>query len=624
MAEMYSVIGRNDLRKSVGSESNFVRRESAEANTRMIQKALDNRGDVSIEGDGVILINDTLVIGSYTNFYVGPGITLQQAPGTSKRMIQTRAFESDSVNVTLTWSAGETCSVGWAGHGKVVGDFVSIFDVSPSQYIGVFRVTTITDADNFVVQLWRVPTTTPTALNGSVKAKTADVHIKVDVQGSFDYNINASNNSALNALDRHAAIFGHVAFLDVNFECNNAVKYCLNIGAAVYVNFSSRSTVTNSDQVKIYGPVNHVTGTVSGTSSDDFISIQTREPSAFASYIWTYGDCLDVHLKDLHCTKSSSFAGSIVAIYTSPNEYIDDILIENVSGNVPGYSPVRIQGFLDSADATGGNIGKLKVSGVNARGIYQVKIDGKFTAEDLTFEHIEGSFTTLTAQLILALNPCIIKRLTINDIYHRDPTWPTSGAVMVEVQCRVDELVVNDPNVVFVNNNPTFIQLATANALVDVVRVEGGRIVAGSTVVRVQSNVTSNPLIEVVGLRSSCLAICNMSANSRVALSGGCRFDGASNGVLRADTTAVVTARSDGTNYLTSGSWFVAPSGTPTLTVYGWDISLDPIAVTQLTTTAGQYLNSTQAGVEGGPSVRTPAGWVALGTGASGVNTVIT
>ena len=594
-------------------------------NTIALQRAAASGRRCTLSEPGVYLINDTLILASNTKLVIGPGVVIRQAPGTSKRMLQNQAFEAASTDVTLTWSSGESCTVTWTNHGRAVGDYVSLFDVSPSQYIGVFRIASITDANNFVVQMWRVPTTTPTALNGSVKAKVADTHITVDIQGKLDYNISESNNSALDPLDRHAVILGHLAYLKIpNFECNNAVKYCLNIGAATHVEFNSHCSVTSSDQVKLYGPLNHVTGTASGTSSDDFISIQTKEPSAFASYIWTYGDCLDIHLHDLECTKPSTVAGSIVAIYTSPNEYLDDILIENVSGAVPGYSPVRLQGFLDSADATGGNIGKLEVRGVNARGIYQVKIDGKFTAEDLTFRDIEGSFTTLTAQLILGLNPCIIKKLTLDRVFHRDSTWPTSGAALIEFQCRVDELVITDPNVVFVNNNPQFLQLATANALIDKVRIEGGRVAGGgSSLVRVQTGVTSNPIIEVVGIRSATLAICNLSSNARVSFSGGCRFDNASNGVVRADNTAAVTVRSDGSNYLTSGSWVVAPAGTPTFTVYGWDVAIDPIALTQLTATAGQYCFSTQAGAEGGPSVRGPSAWYALAAGASGANGAI-
>jgi len=61
---------------------------------------------------------------------------------------------------------------------------------------------------------------------------------------------------------------------------------------------------------------------------------------------------------------------------------------------------------------------------------------------------------------------------------------------------------------------------------------------------------------------------------------------------------------------------------TPVITCYGWDIVTDPVA--SLATTTGQFLTSSQAATEGGPCVRYTGQWVALGTGASGVNTVIT
>jgi len=85
-----------------------------------------------------------------------------------------------------------------------------------------------------------------------------------------------------------------------------------------------------------------------------------------------------------------------------------------------------------------------------------------------------------------------------------------------------------------------------------------------------------------------------------------------------------LSIRSDGSNFLASGSWVVVPSGTPVLTVYGWDIAIDPITLTGLATTLGQFFYSTQAGAEGGPSVRSNAGWYCLAGGAAGANQNIT
>jgi hypothetical protein len=105
-----------------------------------------------------------------------------------------------------------------------------------------------------------------------------------------------------------------------------------------------------------------------------------------------------------------------------------------------------------------------------------------------------------------------------------------------------------------------------------------------------------------------------------------CTFNNIPNGVLRIQTTTGLMARvfGAGRNTYAVATEAIVVLAPATAEVYDWDLRIDPIAVTQLAATNGQYCWSTQAGVEGGPAVRTPAGWVALGTGASGVNTVIT
>ena len=106
----------------------------------------------------------------------------------------------------------------------------------------------------------------------------------------------------------------------------------------------------------------------------------------------------------------------------------------------------------------------------------------------------------------------------------------------------------------------------------------------------------------------------------------GNRFTDNSNhyGFLRMLQTNTYNIRSDGTNRFSSGTVFLTmPVTAVDARVYGWDIAADPIAL-PLPAVAGQFFTSTRSGAANqGPSISTSASFVALGTGASGVNTVI-
>jgi hypothetical protein len=64
---------------------------------------------------------------------------------------------------------------------------------------------------------------------------------------------------------------------------------------------------------------------------------------------------------------------------------------------------------------------------------------------------------------------------------------------------------------------------------------------------------------------------------------------GMSYGVVRSGGTPTISLKSAGNN-LASGAWIVVPSGTPVLSVYGFDISTDVGGITGLgKTTSGMY-----------------------------------
>jgi hypothetical protein len=106
-------------------------------------------------------------------------------------------------------------------------------------------------------------------------------------------------------------------------------------------------------------------------------------------------------------------------------------------------------------------------------------------------------------------------------------------------------------------------------------------------------------------------------------------FDTIATGIIRPWTDGVepaaVRARVRGVGNRFLGTVVqIAAQNSGRAEVYSYDISADPASAAWLATTNGQFLTSTQAATEGGMAMRQNGQWVALGTGASGVNTLIT
>ena len=108
------------------------------------------------------------------------------------------------------------------------------------------------------------------------------------------------------------------------------------------------------------------------------------------------------------------------------------------------------------------------------------------------------------------------------------------------------------------------------------------------------------------------------------------------NCVMACDTTtpyrvvggAGMVIRSTNSSYGSTLAAIASGGASNACTVFGWDVPIDPLAANIVTTTDGQYCFSTRAtsAATKGPTKYSAgtAAWVALGTGAAGVNTVLT
>jgi hypothetical protein len=333
-------------------------------NTALIQSALNAGGTIRLVGDGVCLVNDTHVIYSNTNITKDLGFTLKQDTGINKKMFCNAALNVAPTTVTLTYTAGNQVSVGWAAHGLVLGDFVSIQNVLPSSFVGVFRVVTVTDANNVIIQLIRKPVSAPIATNFNgttagavIKAKKADVNIKVDLQG-LDYNYANNTGTFINA---HGAVFAHIENADITLQISGTRKYAGLLAA-------SRNCKVRVDQLdqysgdlcKIYGPAFNVEINASGLCNDDGFSMQTKEPAAYAAYAETWGDLISVKVTGIVESSTNPFA-----LYLSKDEIADNIVFDTCTAisTAVGGSGVKIWGNISDNNAP--IAGTFAITGTN-------------------------------------------------------------------------------------------------------------------------------------------------------------------------------------------------------------------------------------------------------------------
>lgn len=586
-----------------------------------IKTALRVGGVVRLVTPGTYVIPDTLTVYSRTTLYIGPGVNIVMAAGAGGRpVLQNYAFtqRNNRTNVTINWSAGTSATVTWTNHGLVVGDSIWLQGSTLSVFNLVATVLAVNDANTVAIQLNYVPSGAP---SGQATAVKCDRDITLQCDGLIDYNwpLNTTGTSNINS---HAVSMGLIQNFRV-FRLNvaRAEKYALMTGGirdGLIVGM--HCPITNSDILHMYGPQQNVQAIgISGNNGDDGVVVHPFEAPGFPNFQWTRGDCIGVRIRGTNI-RTSLAAGAICVAY--PND-VDRLFVsfEDVNGWTLQGEAVRINASNSANDVAD----YVYINGVTAQCRYGVHIN-RLASNVCTVRKLEIVPTTFQPQMdapstgipILISTACVVLDGDVG-VNITEPSFG-NGAAQFAVQATgtYRRLVVRG----LINGGATgrAVNIATAQTghlIVSMEQRTGDSMVGGSAV---SGNIT---LVHCDTQISQVISTSGTSGTINVNLHGN-RFNNASGGIVRS-TTGTFNIRSAGNNVIEGTSVpVVAPSGTPVFNVYGFDLALDPIAVTTLGTTNGQFCTSTQAGVEGGPCVRTPAGWVALGTGASGVNTVIT
>lgn len=636
-AGLTQIKGLTALNQAVGSGTTIESlgaspSASASANTSAIQTALNLSGTVSLLTPGTFLLNGPLTYKSGLRLTLGKNTVLKQSPGVNQMMLQSSTavafLAAGSTAVVLTWSAGTSCSVAWNAHGLSVGQAVWLTGSTPTVFNGVFRVLSVTDANNFVIAVRYLPSAVP---SGSALAILATQDVLIE-GGIWDYDF--ANNAAGAGRNLIALWFeGTADILVQNVSSQNAKKYAF--GSAATLNFSAKnlkSPTTNSDGFKLYGPIFdcQIDG-FKGITSDDGISVQGKEAAAFSQYqIAAGGDAINVSIKNVD-VYSLNASVSAAVVYLSDNEVTDQILLDGVSGAATvGTASAAVK--IQAGNAyTVGQFGNISLKNINAGNLQYTVKTGTCSGNLLTVESSKPNLmnpASTTCAFFESDSTSVVKKVLLKSCDLSQSGEPGSAvtAYLIVLNGTAEVFELNECTQVNQGaGTPRLVNLL--GALVKVLSFTNCRADV-SVIASVSATATNTPLVTVHGCNFEGNCSINAVASCNVALSGGNRYtNSGTNGIVRLSAGVTVNFQSDGTLRLVAGSVFSIVSGTPTLNCYGFDLSVDAglIAVTK-----GQYFTHSSA-VAGrnaanqqGPAIAVDGThFYALGTGASGVNTLI-
>lgn len=590
---------------------------AATVNTDTLQAQLDAAGYIHVHGEaGDYYINDTLIVHSDTTLVIVPGVKLKQADNTNLLMVQNYALTAPSVLVLISWTAGVSASVTWVNHGLTTDDYVCFQGAVQGEYNNIFRVHEVVDVNTFVVRLYRTPSTTAT---GTITGKVCDKNIHI--RGlNLDYNF-ANNASAAQSVNRHACVLAFIAKSSVRqFKAANVYKYGLNTCADADCIYEQISGTNVAEIFKHYGPsVACVAHGIYGQSTDDCTSIQAKEPAAFIAYQPAVGDVISRELTDVHVTSNGAAAAAVV-VYASTDETITGIKLRNINSFAKNGSGIAIK----NGSTFTGTIGTIQIDGIRTAGKavtnYAISVSCHVNALQINCAEPQPNDTATSMYKQEA--GTTVRYLEVNNFRFDNTSWPSPSAGYIFNLNGDCDVATFRGGYVTGNSQARFLSVGAGT--VYEINIEDMSFNSISMLGIMQAGAGNTRTVNMRGCRvKSITSGFDVRSLTKFVLVGN-SFDTLPSGVIRPTTTAGLMTQIYGFGNSFTSATLVAASNSATWESYSYDVAVDPITAVNLAATVGQYLVSTQAGIEGGPAIRTPAGWVALGTGAAGVNTVIT
>lgn len=587
----------------------------AASNATLIQAALNNAGTIVIRGNGLAYISGRLVISSYTHLIVDPTLTIIQAPTATATnvLVNTCVTASWTTGLTVTWVSGLTASVAWTSHGKSVGDFVWIdgtAGTTDSAYSGVFPILSVTDANNFVVGLRRLPAA---VASGSIQGKLADQDITIE-GGTWDQNYPNISFAADNTTAMGVILAGIHDLTIHNMYGTEAAKYAFySAGLNNFEIDGVRVYQTNSDGYKIFGPSwDGIIKNCHMDTNDDAMSLHSDNGGGFTQYNLSngLGDALNIQYKDNHIANTTACG---IILYIGANNWMTEITIDGTSGksadtliNVKGTQTgsaaglIRIKNTMWEIDN-----GVLAIAALASPGTLLIdilEIDG-FTSPRV----LPSSYTSYP----ITVSACTIHQFTLKNL---DFIFSTStySAIGIQSTATVETMHVQDSvfyspsgvgNAVRIDSPNVYTLFFSGNEIWNTLRgiwVTG----VGATI-----NIHDNFIYTAQGTN-----VDGGSSDVSFFLSNNA-FYGTYQGLVRSTTTGNLTVKSSGNINAGGGAVWMVQSGAATVNVYGWDFQVD---VTTITATVSSYCYNTNASAGYGPAglvVCGATGWSPLSPG---------
>ena len=595
---------------------------SARTNTRAIHEALDGGGLVTLTAPGEYLINSTLVIGDDTHFLLGPQSIIKLAGDTNTAMLMCDSDFLNGTTVMVAWTAGAVATVTWTAHGLLETDYVWLRGATQPEYNNVFRVGRVLTADTFEVVLNRTPSTTATGTISGVRC-TRNFSVSGGVwdgnranngtnTAGYTYNILFSIYAAANFAIRDTVFKNFRRGITTGAVADYLVERCTYVGDEDYA----------CEGHKTYGPVNG--GTLRNLvirSTDDGMSIQPKEAPAFS---WTgipFGDIYNLTVDTVNAQSMTSAAGGALLVYASDNEVVEGLTVKNAnlycakgSGLILKYGDTFSTGKINSA----------RFENINAKTntpSTQYALSVSCNVDNLmlvNFVPVPGNYTNT---IMRTQSTATIKSLVFDGMRLENTGLPSSAGNLFTISGVVDSLVLRNCVIRASQTNATFMALTAA---VNSIVLDTCDIQNVSRILNVNTGTLLNYTVRdcYIANVASVIEPRSTATPTRVGLYNNI-FSSITIGVVRPSTGTGVVCKIYGAGNTFSSATPVTVFGPATFEVYTFDIAVDPITVTGLATTAGQFLTSTQAAAEGGPTVRVAGGWYALAGGASGANQLI-
>jgi hypothetical protein len=545
---------------------------TASANRAAIQAALDAGGRVTLyapPSTPTIYIDRDLTINDGNELIVLGNTELRMSAAAGKCMLKTYAHAvRTDVSVTVTWASGLSFNVAWTAHGLAVNDCLGISGtligsgtaVGDRIFNGAFRVDVVVDANNVTCSVDRLPTST--TIGGTHVARKLTTDFKI-IGGVWNYD--RTNNTGGSGIDLMGLNLGYAARFEVqSIRPKSSTKYGLYVFCAGW--FSIRNLTNNndlSDGFKIFGPAKHfeIDG-VSGVSADDFGSVQCNAAAAYAAYTLTTGDVYGGKIKNIRGRATST--GSLFVCYTWAGYYMDDIVVDGVSGS----AFAQLCHITTDAGSSGGNFETITFKNFAGGPTYGFRALNQASGGTLILEgvtHAPGGITTLPAFNIGA--DVTLAKFVVNGITCTSAGWlPGSAAYVGQVTGTVSDVAVNDARIALNNINSRGFQFNGTNLK----RAVFNRLtmISGGGANIVDSSATGTPKFrfnDAVVLGGAACALISPTAACSVHIDGG-DFNTVSNGLVRPNGAFAVSLRVTGAPKRTSAPlWAVFGGATPTL-----------------------------------------------------------